>query len=105
MGKCAGTRHTSHCISEAVPAVDGDARNAWTIVPIANMRALLLRNYRQHKRRRMLGIVKNRVRGGNKPVPQSDFFAGIEIAIESREVAAGDFQSKRMPAKEYIAGR
>ena len=30
----------------------------------------------------MLSIVKNRVRGGNKPVPQSDFFAGIEIAIE-----------------------
>lgn len=52
---------------------------------------LLLRNYRKYQHRRMLGIVKNRVRGGNKPVPLSDFFAGIEVAIESREFAAGDF--------------
>lgn len=48
--------------------------------------------------------MKNRVRGGNIPARESDFFAGVEIAIKSWEIAAGDFQTKRMPAKEHIAG-
>jgi hypothetical protein len=36
----------------------------------------------------MLPIVKNRVRGGNEPAPESDFLAGVEISIKSREIAA-----------------
>jgi hypothetical protein len=48
--------------------------------------------------------MKNRVRGGNNPVLGSDFFAGVEVAIKPGEIAAGDFQTKSMPAKEHIAG-
>src|SRR5579884_610222 len=51
----------------------------------------------------MLRIVKNRVRGGNELTPRLDFFAGVEISIESGKIAAGNLQAKRMPAKEHVA--
>ena len=47
--------------------------------------------------------MKNRVRGGDEPAPESDFLSGVKIPIKSREIAAGDFQAKHMPPQENIA--
>jgi hypothetical protein len=46
-------------------------------------------NDRQYKRRWMLLIMQNCVRGRNKPAPVLDFLASVQIPIESREIAAG----------------
>jgi hypothetical protein len=37
--------------------------------------------------------MKNSVRGGNKPAHGFDVFAGVQIAIEPGEIAAGDLES------------
>jgi len=52
----------------------------------------------------MLRIVKDRVPGGNKPAGGFDFLSSIQIAIKSREIAAGDLQAQGMATKKYIAG-
>lgn len=53
---------------------------------------VLLGNYRQHEHRRMLRVMNNSVRGGNKPTRELDLFAGVQIAIEPGEIAAGDLE-------------
>lgn len=45
--------------------------------------------------------MKNRIRGGNIPTRESDFFAGVEVAIKSRKVAAGDFQTIRDQERQW----
>ncbi len=52
-----------------------------------------LRNYRKHQCRRVLRIMRNNVRGRNKTACGFDFLAGIEITIETGEIAAGNFQA------------
>ena len=53
----------------------------------------------------MLCVVQNRVGGGDKVSRKFDVFAGIEIAIETREIAAGNLQAQRMAAQKDVAGR
>src|SRR5262249_7278929 len=69
------------------------------------LRSFLFRHHGQHQRRGMLRIMKNGVLRGHEPVCVLDLFPGVQIAIESRKVAARDFQAQRMPAPKHIAGR
>jgi len=48
--------------------------------------------------------MKDRVLGGNEPTRGFDFLSSIQIAIKSREIAAGDLQAQGMATKKYIAG-
>jgi len=59
---------------------------------------LLLGNYRQHEHRRVLRVMKNSVCGGDKPARGFDIFAGVQVAIEPGEIAAGDFEPQRVSA-------
>ena len=61
--------------------------------PRAVWQRVHLRDHRQHQRRRVLRIMTNNVGGGNKTARGFDFLAGIEITIETGEIATGDFQA------------
>ena len=51
----------------------------------------------------MLRIMQYRVRRGDKVAREFYVFARVEIAIEAREIAAGDLQQQRMAAKKDVA--
>lgn len=82
-----------------LPAIHGQFAAVWEIrssvgYASSKMGALLVRlwNYRQHEHRRALRVMKNSVRGGNKPAREFDVFAGVQIAIEPGEIATRDFE-------------
>lgn len=52
----------------------------------------------------MLRIVINTVGGCNKPAGEFDLFAGIEVPIKTREIAAGNFEAQQVSMKKNIAG-
>src|SRR5579863_4841554 len=58
----------------------------------------------QYQRRWMLLIVQHGVRGGYKPASVLDFLARVQVSIKTREIAAGNLQSERVPVQENIAG-
>ena len=47
--------------------------------------------------------MQNGVVGANQGVRKLDVLTRIEIAIEAREIAAGDFQSYRVAAQKHVA--
>src|ERR1700731_2546185 len=51
----------------------------------------------------MLRVVENCVAGGDKGARESDLFPRIEIAIEARKIAAGNFQAQRVTAQKDVA--
>ena len=52
----------------------------------------------------MVRVVEDCIVGGNKGAPESAFFAGIEIAIEAREIAAGNLQAQGVAAEKHVGG-
>src|ERR1700682_466028 len=62
----------------------------------------LLRDNWQHQRRRMLRVVQDGVRGGNKVARKFNLLASVEIAIEPGEIAARNLEAQRVPTKEYV---
>jgi len=51
----------------------------------------------------MLRVVENCVGGSDKGARELNFFARIEIAIEAREIAAGNLKAQRMTAEKHVA--
>ena len=51
----------------------------------------------------MLRVVENCVGGGDQGARELDFFPRIEIAIEAREIAAGNLQPQRVTAQKDVA--
>jgi hypothetical protein len=51
----------------------------------------------------MLRVVKNCVRRYDRSAREFDFFPGIEIAIEAREITAGNLQAQRVPVEKDVA--
>src|SRR6267378_7278501 len=51
----------------------------------------------------MVRVVENCVAGGDKGARESDLFPRVEIAIEAREIAAGNFQAQRVAAQKDVA--
>jgi len=70
----------------------------------ANFLTRLAINWQQ-KMRRKGAVMKNRLSSDARLRRLSHWRAGIQIAIEAREVAAGDFEPDPVPALEQIAGR
>ena len=52
----------------------------------------------------MLDVVKNRLLRGKQFGVGAERFSAIRIAVEAREVAAGNFKPDAMAALEKIAG-
>src|SRR4051794_9259155 len=52
----------------------------------------------------MLCIMQNCVGSGDKRAREFNFFAGIEIAIKARKVAAGNFQAQSVATQKDVAG-
>ena len=50
-------------------------------------------------------VVENCVGGGDKGAREFDLFPCIEIAIEAREIAAGEFEAEPVAGAEDIARR
>src|SRR5207244_1720988 len=49
-------------------------------------------------------VVINQVGGFHHARGASLFFAGVHVAVEAREITAGDFQPELVPRQEHIAG-
>src|SRR5260370_28158166 len=65
----------------------------------------LSRNNWQYQRRRMRLIVINHVRRFDHSRRARLLFAGVQVAVEPRKIAAGNFQPHLVPGKKHIARR
>lgn len=52
----------------------------------------------------MLRVVEDRIVCRRHRAGEFDFFSRIKIAIETRKIAAGDFQAQRVAFKKHVAG-
>jgi len=62
------------------------------------------RNHRQHDVRRTRHVMENRLRRGLQLGIAEEGMPGVRVAVEAREVSAGDIDTEAMPRLEHHAG-